>query len=137
MLFRSLDSSPDRRTARARLVRCVAAVAVLIGVVLLPCADGMGMAADQPVAGPGSMHAAEAGMPLVDAAATAPGPGHLGGGLLAACMVLLGAVLATVVGLRLRLWLLVGRVVARPGVPRGRLGARSAPSLAELCLSRT
>jgi hypothetical protein len=114
---------------------------VLTGLLLLPCADGMMVTA------PGAMSAMAAGTcahpaamvgaaPVACAATDAPGSGDMGG-VLAACLVLLIVVLATVVGARPSVLRIMARTGARIGAAlRERAGAR-ALSLAQLCLLRT
>jgi hypothetical protein len=134
--------SPSSRTAPGALARCVAVVAVLAALVLLPCADGMMMTgADQTTHGATSamsVHAATTdGSPMmVQVNGGMPGHGDLGG-VLTACLVFLVAVVATIVGLRPLGPHPVAELAIRGRTAICRAVRSRAPDLAQLCLLRT
>lgn len=129
--------------ARGSLARLVVVIGVLAGVVFahgVQCTDGMTtMAVKQVASSSMALGAGQDAAPAVIAFVGDSSPGSHGpGGVLAACLMFIVAVVAVSVGLRSALFRIFVAVLTFGGGRRVfRVVAPRAPKLAELCLLRT
>lgn len=142
-----VDAHCRGQTAQGHLVRVVAMVAVLAGLVLLlsaQCSDGMTTDAGNASAGTGTGvqqdHVVQTAMdevgPLAHAEGGSPGSGDMGG-VLTTCLAVIALALTAIAGLRpAGLWSGMLLPTVSCGARALTIGPR-APGRAELCVLRT